>query len=206
MNLEALGFSAYPVLSKVRWNKTPEQDTTYTHVAVVVTPSAGPEAGWKYLVDVGFGGIGSMYPLRLDVSEPQPTPDGGVYRVVPPAPGGLGFWMLQWQVKGEWRDLYKFRDEPASDIDQELSNWWSCSHPTARFCTSFFAARVVGPDRHHILNGEYVIRHADGTADTTAVADGAHLLSLLSSVFGLNLPAADAASGSQLFRYLPPRA
>ncbi len=44
-------------------------------------------------------------------------------------------------------DLYAFKNEAALPVDLELSNWWSCSHPSARFVSSFFVARVVGDER-----------------------------------------------------------
>lgn len=61
-------------------------------------------------------------------------------------------------------------------------------------------AQVVGEERHHILNSEYVVRQADGSAATTKVADEQQLLGLLASVFGLELPAGIAG----VDRYLEP--
>ena len=46
----------------------------------------------------------------------------------------------------------------AAPLLQECHNWFSCTFPTARFTTSFFACRIVGDERHHILNREYVVR------------------------------------------------
>jgi hypothetical protein len=40
---------------------------------------------------------------------------------------------------------------------QECNNWFSCTYPTARFTTSFFACRILGEERHHVLNHDYVV-------------------------------------------------
>jgi arylamine N-acetyltransferase len=120
--------------------------------------------------------------------------------------------LTQWEVKGVWTDLFLVRNEPAYVIDLEMSNFWSCAHPTviaavhvcaclenlpecirtgaqARFVTSFFVSRVIGEDRHHILNGAYVVRRRDGTSVSTPIADEAQLRELLDRVFDIAVPA-----------------
>ena len=105
------------------------------------------------------------------------------------------------EVSGVWRDLYMFRDEACPDIDLELANWWSCTHPAARFMTQFFASRAVGADRHHILDDTYVVRKADGSSETTEIESKAQLLELLETVFGLAPKETDGID-----RYLPAQA
>jgi hypothetical protein len=56
---------------------------------------------------------------------------------------------------------------------------------------SFFVARIVGQERHHILNATYVVRRSLGegsVVDETPIRDGAHLRALLAEVFGLVFP------------------
>lgn len=76
----------------------------------------------RFLADVGFAGTNSLAPLAMDTPEAQTLIDG-VFRV---AVGDGGWYMVSSAVNGVWRDLYTFRDEPASGIDLELSNW--CAH------------------------------------------------------------------------------
>ena len=66
--------------------------------------------------------------------------------------------MLELQIKGEWRPLYEWRDEKAPFVDMECSNFFSYAYPKARFTTQFFCTRIIGDERHHILNGDYVVR------------------------------------------------
>ena len=116
--LEEMGYDVTPLLCRVRWNKpddSKEPPTTFTHMALKVKLEAG-----DYLADVGFAGTNSMAPVALSVGdEPQSLPEGQ-FRVCAGQPGYL---MLQLQIKGEWRPLYTWRDEPAPVIDQECSNW-----------------------------------------------------------------------------------
>ena len=193
MALGALGFDVAPLLCKVRWNKAPDEHTTFTHVALAVTLPDGA----RYLADVGFAGTNSIAPLLLGSDEPQRLVDG-VYRTTV---RGDGFTVASSEVSGVWRDLYMFRDEPCPDIDLELANWWSCTHPTARFMTQFFASRAVGADRHHILDDSYLVRKADGSSETTQIESKAQLLELLETVFGLAPHETDGID-----RYLPAQA
>ena len=154
--------------------------------------------GKSYLADVGFSGINSIAPVDLDVGAVAQRLPEGSFRVE----GQGEHAALQLLVKGGWSSLYKWRDEPAAFCDQEASNWYSCTFPTARFTTSFFACRVVGDERHHILNERYCVRHghgADSTTESREIADEAELLAILDTVFGLRL-GPDVAGG--VGRYL----
>jgi len=143
--LQSLGFDVSPMLCRVRWNKAPDEHTTFTHVALAVKLDEA-----NYLADVGFAGTNSIAPVLLGTEEPQKLPEG-FFRTVRDA----GYTTLQWQLKDSWRDLYMFKEEACLPIDLELSNWWMCTHPKSRFTSQFFVARVVGDERHHILNNSY---------------------------------------------------
>ncbi len=158
--LEEIGFVVTPLMCRVRWGKrddSEEPNTTYTHFALKVDLDSG-----SYLADVGFAGVNSIAPVRLGSEEPQALPEGQ-FRVVPGTLPGLETYSeLQLLVKGVWKGVYAWRDERAPLVDQQCSNWFSCTFPTARFTTQFFVCRVVDDERHHILNGEYVVRRGHG--------------------------------------------
>lgn len=154
-----------------------------------------PATSASYLVDVGFGGVGPMAPLCVDTGDAHAQVDGA-YRIVSvddrePLLNGHynNYRALQWQLKGEWLDMYWFRDEEASASDLELSNFFSYAHPKARWVSCVFAARVIGDARHHLLDGEYSIRQPDGSVERTRVNGSDALLQLLASVFGLEFAA-----------------
>ena len=103
----------------------------------------------------------SIAPVKLNHEVEQERPEG-TFRVSREG----DYSALQLSVKGAWSSLYKWRDEPAAYCDQEAANWYSCTFPAARFTTSFFGCRVVGDERHHILNGDYVVRKGYGVEST----------------------------------------
>ena len=195
MALEALGFDVTPLMCRVRWNKPSDADgpvSTYTHMALRVVIG-----GVAWLADVGFSGVNSIAPVKLNHEVEQERPEG-TFRVSREG----DYSALQLSVKGAWSSLYKWHEEEAAYCDQEAANWYSCTFPAARFTTSFFVCRVVGHERHHILNGEYCVREGHGADRTTIkrdITDEADLRDLLAAVFGLRL-AADAHPG--LGRYL----
>lgn len=196
MVLEELGFDVIPMLCRVRWSKpddTQEPNTTFTHVALKVKVQAedgnDDSAGAGiFLADVAFAGTNSMEPIRLDVGqETQDMPEGR-YRVAPSK--HKDFYVLELLIKNEWKPLYEWRDERAPVVDMECGNWYSCTYPTSRFTTQFFACRIVGEERHHILNDQYVIRKGHGVdkqVTTEQIKDKERLLSLIDTVFGVEL-------------------
>ena len=195
--LEEIGYDVVPLMCRVRWNKpddTAEPNTTFTHMALRVTTEAG-----VMLADVGFAGTNSMAPVKLGTDEPQTMPEGQ-FRIVDSTHPRYS--VLQLLIKGEWKPLYEFvANEKAPQVDMECANWFSCTFPAARFTTSFFTCRVIGDERHHILNGDYVCRKGHGAESevvSRAVSDKAELLELISTVFGIQL---DETEG--IDRYLP---
>ena len=76
-------------------------------------------------------------------------------------------------------------------ISHQVANFYCCKFPGFRFCREFFISRRssradgTADDLHYILNEQYVIRRADGTATKTLVHDRSQLLTLLSDRFGL---------------------
>lgn len=208
MALEKLGYEVTPVMCRVRWGKaddSEEPNTPYTHLALIVrvkTLDIDQDGGGKsksmsncFLADVGFAGTNSMNPVDLGIgSEPQDLPEGR-FRVVPSKHND--FHVLELQVKNdpnEWRPLYEWREELAPWVDQECSNWFSCTYPTARFTNQFFVCRIVGDERHHILNDQYVIRKghgADKDVTNEQIKQKKRLLFLVVEIFGIDLDKVD---------------
>ncbi len=206
MALEGLGFVVTPLLCRVRWGDDPdvdEPDSTYTHLALRVDL----EEDGPYLADVGFAGVNSIRPIHIAPREEQDLPEGrfrivdGTSRIRP------GYSVLQLLVNDEWRPLYAWCDVRAPIVDQECSNWYMCTYPGTRFMTSFFVCLNIGDERHHILNGEYVVRTGHGInskKEITPIANKDALLELLKDVFNIRL-GKDDIEGTlfPIDRYLP---
>ena len=226
--LAALHFpKVQPLLCRVRWGKRPDEVTPYTHMALRVRVDAGPagfEAG-DYLVDVGFAGTNSIRPLRMGDDAEQRMVDG-VFRLRTGDAPGFTTCSLRTAASssdgGSWRDLYTFcagADTALADLEQ--ANWWSCTKPGARFTGQFFVSRTgESGDKHHILNGDYVVRRRrlpgnndeadddEGASvfeapESTMIRGKEHLLELLTTTFGIEPPAGDDGSKT-IDRYLTP--
>jgi len=180
--LEELKYDVALYGNKVRWNKQPDQLSTYTHNHLIVTIS--PTEHW--LVDVGFAGTNSVAPIRLDnLGEVQVVPEGS-FRVIR---DGHNWLHLQWEIKGEFRSLYKWHDVVMDYADCEMSNFYSYAWEKARFPNQLCLARLIGEgERHYILNSTYGVRHLkDGSLTETKVNNKAELLALLNNTFGIEL-------------------
>lgn len=190
--LEDMGYKKVtPLLCRVRWGKPDdslEPNTAYTHLALKVET----DDGRNLLADVGFAGSNSMAPVSMDVGDdPQELPEGR-FRIVPSKHDG--FHVLEVSVKEEWKPLYEWRDEHAPFVDQECSNWFSCTYPSARFTTQIFAHTIIGEERHYILNEKYFIRKGHGVdkeIKEETIEGKSRLLELIENVFGVELKETD---------------
>lgn len=197
--LRCMGFSVTPVLARVRWNRPKEVHTPFTHLVLIVVPPAStaetsPETpAESFLVDVGFGGLQCLSPLRINTEEPQLATEGGTYRLTATDDGAE--LTVQWELRGEWQAMYKFPNPRGQDLarvaalacDQAVANFWSFAWPEARWTGCLFAARIVGTERVHVLNSEKCVRRTDGTAERTAFGSSVEVLACLRSEFGLAL-------------------
>lgn len=141
--------------------------------------------GTEYLVDVGFGGMAPIVPVEINTETSQHTPDGA-FRMVGTNNGCADF-TLQWDLKGSWTDLYILRHEKIPLADVDMSNWWSCTHPKAKWVGCLFVARPINGSRHFVLNNEYCIRSPDGSLVTTLIKSRQDLMDILSSVFNIDV-------------------
>jgi len=176
--LEGLGFRVTPLAARVRWQVPAEVQMPLSHMVLRVDLEDVP-----WLADVGFGGLTPTAPLRLDVTDPQPTPHE-TFRI---ARSGGGY-MLQAQLANEWNDVYRFTLEPQHPIDYEVANWFTSRHPTSRFVQNLIVAHA-GYDRERVslMNQELVIRRESET-EKRAVDTPEELLRVLADQFGLHFP------------------
>lgn len=176
--LRALGFQVTPLLARVRWQAPPEVRTPLTHMVLRVDLDGRP-----WLADVGFGS-GITVPLALDTEDEQITTHDS-RRVIAVA----GKRMHQLRTPEGWADVYEFSLEEPAPVDFELGNWYSCTHPAARFTNHLVVARVEPDRRVIIVNRELIFRDREGLAEKRDIASPAELLEILARHFDLHLPA-----------------
>jgi N-hydroxyarylamine O-acetyltransferase len=181
--LSTLGFSVTDQLARVLWNKPPCLQP-FSHIVLQVETAVD---GIKYLVDVGFGGMGSSAPLFYDSQVAQETADGRYLICHNGESEGMtgDNRVIKVDVDGTWVDMMCVRMASTPTVDLEQVNWFSCTHPTAMWKSCLFAARMIGTERHHVMNNTYCVRKPSGERIFTRVESVNALLDLLNSVFGL---------------------
>lgn len=177
--LTALGFRVTPLIARVRWQIPADVPTALTHMFLRVDLAEGP-----YLADVGFGSRSLYSPLALKYDCEQ----SGSFE-----PRRLiqrdGLVVHQSPHDGAWSDVYQFHLDPAPQIDFEIGNWFTSTHPQSRFKQNLTVARAGDDCRHVLLNTEWITRHSDGRVEKRTLRSPEELLTVLADTFGLHLPA-----------------
>lgn len=145
------------------------------HVALRVQLDA------PYLVDVGFGKF-AHFPLRLDVTDPQPDP-GGVYEVLPDGPD------LAVRGDGTWE--YLLDQRPYELLDFTPLCWWHRTSPESNFTRKLTCSILTGTGRV-TLSGRTLIT-TTGAGRTERTLDDAEVLAVYRDAFGITLDAVPAA-------------
>lgn len=140
--LGAFGFEAQPVLARVRNGSS--RGGARSHQAFVVAAE-----GETWLCDTGFGGHGSLHPLRLGSPDPQSAPNG-TYRVR--RDDALGESVLERLADETWVSLYGFDGAPVQEIDFEAANFLCARWDGAPFSTNLMVAFHAAGGRVGLFN------------------------------------------------------
>jgi len=177
--LRALGFTAEPMIARVRWQVPAEVSTGLTHMLVRVHLE-----GRDWLADAGMGSLSLTAPLVIEPEVEQDTPHDR-RRLV--RRGDL--WAQQVWFGGLWQDVNLFHPQTAPFVDLEMGNWYSHTHPQAHFRNNLMVARATESGRVTLFNREFTIRHLDGAADKRLLKGHDELLAVLAVYFALRFPA-----------------
>lgn len=154
--LQAIGFEVEGLIARVTWNAPADAALRPpTHMALRVTI-----AGVPWLADVGFGSCVPTAPLRLDTGEPQVTAHER-FRVAPVD----GEWQLEAEIADRWAPVYRLLPSVQRDVDYELANWYTATHPQSHFRHRLIVTRTTPDARHALLGGRLTVRGTDGTAE-----------------------------------------
>ncbi len=172
--LEAFGF--LPVLREARVRYGAPTTLPRTHGVHTLVCE-----GEQWLVDVGFGGEGSLYPVRMDGSLSEQSQ--GVYRVV--AEGRRS--VLQSQRPDGWFDLYALEPESVLPADWVMGNHYTSTYPESRFITTL-TVQLSTTEARHVLRGSTYTVSRQGQETVRELTSHLELITLLKEVFGLDLP------------------
>jgi N-hydroxyarylamine O-acetyltransferase len=123
--LEAHGLRVEPMLARVRAGRSASDVSPLAHLLLRVE-----YGGALWHADVGYGQGTLLEPIPFGPGGPYEQL-GWVYRVVREE----HLLVLQTATDDGWRELYAFRPEPVPEIDIEVGNWFTCTHPTSPFVT-----------------------------------------------------------------------
>ncbi|MFO1503747.1 MAG: arylamine N-acetyltransferase [Steroidobacteraceae bacterium] len=174
--LRALGFEAVDLAGRVVWGRAADALAARTHRLLKVRIE-----GRDYIVDAGFGGQTLTGVLDLHSEEAQSTPHEP-FRL-----RRLGDeFLMESQLAGEWRPMFRFDLHPQQPIDFEAANFQLVHDPASHFTQGLRVSRVT-PEGRHVLGGFDLAFHAlGGGTRRETLPDTAAVLHSLREVFGID--------------------
>jgi N-hydroxyarylamine O-acetyltransferase len=176
--LEAMGFRVTRLAARVRFGH--RRVGARTHMLLRVEVEGAP-----WLADVGFGGLGILEPIPFAPNEPVEQ-FGWRYRLVRDEQELV----LQSLEPDGWADQYGSTLEPQLEIDYEVANHYTSTHPASPFTRTLTAQRP-DPDRPEsriVLRGRKLSVHRPSGPATTERVQDRDLMDVLAERFGLRLP------------------
>lgn len=180
--LEQLGFTVTRLAARVRHRRSDVAPRTHMLLLVHVN-------GQTWLADVGFGAEGLLLPVPFGAEE-ESRQFAWTYRVKasPEGPAVRDEWVLQSKHGQEWVDMYAFTLEPQQQIDYEVANHYTSTHPESRFVRGLTVQLPTPAARTALRNRELTI-DAGGATTSRAMADDEEIRRVLQETFGLPVPA-----------------
>jgi N-hydroxyarylamine O-acetyltransferase len=188
--LQALGFDVASLIARVIRSLPVDAASPAAHMVLAVELPEG-----RYLADVGFGGLTPTAPLAMRPHVEQETPHE-IMRLVRAGEDPAGEDMvLEAKLGDGWEHLYRIMPRPVPDIDYEVANWMTATHPGSPFVGHLIAARP-GPEgtRYTFYNGRLSVRGPAAPAERRMIESVADLRTVMAETFGLALPEATAAA------------
>jgi N-hydroxyarylamine O-acetyltransferase len=181
--LDTIGFDVTRLSGRVRYRVS--SVLPRTHMTLLVNVDGG-----TWLADVGFGSEGLLKPVPF-VLEQESRQFAWTYRIV----GNTGqagrqdppSYALQSLRDGAWIDLYAFTLEPQYEIDYEMANHYTSTHPESRFRKMLTVQTMSTEVKHALRNRELMIDRGPQVA-TQILADEAELVRVLQDTFKLAVP------------------
>ncbi|MBX3171482.1 MAG: arylamine N-acetyltransferase [Candidatus Eremiobacteraeota bacterium] len=173
--LEKLGYELTPLQARVRRGVHEVRPNTHKLLRVRYHDQ-------DYLVDVGFGGEGPSRPLPWGTT--QEFQPGVKHRMVQED----GLWVLQNQHDGEdWVDLYATDNRRAEQVDYEMANWFTSTHPGSLFVNSMLVSLHHETGYMMLFDG-LLRRRRNGVTHQTRLQEESEIRRILEDEFDLTIP------------------
>jgi len=190
--LEALGFTARPVLARVWLGATATPPLTHVFSLVSI-------AGQDWIADPGFGGSYSPI-LPLAEGAEVEAPDGARFRLAQDAVHG---WMLSRDghpgttdgrnTEAGFQPQYSFTLAQVWDSDLAMGNHWTSAAPQSRFRQVRLASLVL-PNGLASLTDRVERRRAGEEETIVEIVDPETYRTRLAQLFGIGLTAEEVAA------------
>lgn len=173
--LAAIGFAPRRLLARVRMRFGPEAARSHLVLTVDID-------GETWLADAGFGGPGSLHPLRLGTPEEQATPSG-TYRLSEDSERGET--VLERLGDEGWSQLYAFDGARVTDGEIASANHFCATWDQAPFGYHLVVGGYVGELRYGLFDRQLSVSSPDGVElrELQSVAD----LAMVANQLGLAL-------------------
>lgn len=176
--LTSLGFRVRGLAARVMWEVPAGMIRPRTHMLLTV------DLGEPYLVDAGFGGLTLTGVLRVVPDVEQATPHEP-FRLRRGGPDGF---VMEAQVRGDWRPLYSFDEQPQAQVDYEAANWYLLNHPASHFLSTLVAARTEPDRRFALRNNELAVHHRHGPTERRTLTSAREIRRALDELFHIDVP------------------
>jgi N-hydroxyarylamine O-acetyltransferase len=177
--LSALGFRPRGLGARVLWNAPPGTAGPRSHMVLLLDV-----AEQTFIVDAGFGGLTLTAPIRVEANAEQDTPHER-FRLREDESD----FVLEAELRNEWKPLYRFDLHPQRLADYEVSNWYLCNFPQSHFLHGLIAARTEPGRRYALRNHEFSTHWTGGRSDRRLLSSGRELRELLEQTFRIAVPA-----------------
>ena len=177
--LQSCGFPVRPLLGRV-FNGSPEPGPRTHQISLVEAEGA------EWIADVGFGGPGLTEPIQLVEQELEQG-----YRRIRLRHDAMWGWVFEQEVGGAWDPIYAFTLDHTRDIDRELGNFFTSTHPDSIFRKQLMCARFTETGKVTILN-RVASRYTGLKKEENRMDDAATIRLVLKAWFGIGVSTAQA--------------
>lgn len=177
--LQSCGFPVRPLLGRV-FNGKPEPGPRTHQLSLVEVE------GEEWIADVGFGGPGLTEPIRLKEQELEQG-----HRMIRLRHDPLWGWVFEQNTDGAWEPIYAFTLDHTRDIDRELGNFFTSTHPDSIFRKQLMCARFTPNGKATILN-RVATRYFGFKKEENVMDDAPTLRLVLKAWFGIGVSEATA--------------
>lgn len=181
--LHAAGFTTRRMLCRVRLRGG--SGSPRSHLVLRVELAEG-----TFLADAGFGGPGSLAPLRLIQDVEQQAPNGTFRLVEDPASGETVF---ERREGGGWQQLYAFDGAHVTDGDVAAANYVSATWGQAPFGSHAFLGSYAGERRYGLFDRSLTVTGPEGE-DQRELADFEDFAAVVAGEMGIGLDRATLES------------